>query len=229
MKRLVRRGALVYGANHLVQPCGSAGATVRTPGTTPNQAVGVFQRTAKGFGFVRPTTELPAGTAAAGPDARPPDIYIPRKWTGDAASGDVVLVRLHRRRAGGQGPRGEIVEVLQRQTRQFVGTYFQSGRAGYVAVDGTLFAQPIAVGDPGAKGAGRDDKVVFEMVRFPSPVQDGEGVIVEVLGPRGKPGVDTLSIIREFNLPDAFAEDALDEARREAEKFDESIPPAGST
>ncbi len=225
VKRMVHRGALVYGANHLVEPCGSAGATARTPGTTPNQAVGVFQRTAKGFGFVRPTTELPAGTAAAGPDARPPDIYIPRKWTGDAASGDVVLVGLHRRRAGGEGPRGEIIEVLQRQTRQFVGTYFQSGSAGYVAVDGTLFAQPIAVGDPGAKGAGSDDKVVFEMVRFPSPAQDGEGVIVEVLGPRGKPGVDTLSILREFNLPDAFAADALDEARREAEKFDESIPP----
>ena len=66
------------------------------------------------------------------------------------------------------------------------------------------------------------------MVRFPSPVQDGEGVIVEVLGPRGKPGVDTLSILREFNLPDAFAEDALDEARQEAEKFDESIPPGAA-
>ena len=69
------------------------------------------------------------------------------------------------------------------------------------------------MGDPGAKGAAADDKVVFEMVRFPSPVHDGEGVIVEVLGPRGKPGVDTLSIIREFNLPDRFAEDALEEAR----------------
>ena len=71
-------------------------------------------------------------------------------------------------------------------------------------VDGTLFAQPISVGDPGAKNAQPDDKVVFEMVRFPSHVHDGEGVITEVLGPRGKPGVDTLSIIREFNLPERF-------------------------
>ena len=81
------------------------------------------------------------------------------------------------------------------------------------------------MGDPGAEGRRADDKVVFEMVRFPSPVQDGEGVIVEVLGPRGKPGVDTLSILREYNLPDAFAEDALDEARQQAAQFDESIPP----
>ncbi len=61
------------------------------------------------------------------------------------------------------------------------------------------------------------------MVRFPSHMRDGEGVIVEVLGPRGEPGVDTMSIIYEFNLPGEFAEDALEEARAQAEKFDESI------
>ena len=110
-----------------------------------------------------------------------------------------------------------------------MGTYFESAGAAYVQVDGTLFAQPICVGDPGAKNARPDDKVVFEMVRFPSPVHDGEGVIIEVLGPQGQPGVDTLSIIREFNLPDDFAEDALDEARPEAERFDESIRAAAST
>ena len=62
------------------------------------------------------------------------------------------------------------------------------------------------------------------MVRFPSPVHSGEGVITEVLGPAGKPGVDTLSVLREFELPEAFPEDALEEARLEADKFDESIP-----
>ena len=114
------------------------------------------------------------------------------------------------------GPRGRVVEVLERQTRQFVGAYFESEGSAFVQVDGTLFAQPIYVGDPGAKNARPDDKVVIEMIRFPSPVHDGEGVIVEVLGPQGKPGVDTLSIIREFNLPEDFADDALEEARQEA-------------
>ena len=61
------------------------------------------------------------------------------------------------------------------------------------------------------------------MVRFPTHAQAGEGVIVEVLGPRGAPGVDTLSIIREFNLPGEFADDAVEESRLQAEKFDESI------
>ena len=116
-----------------------------------------------------------------------------------------------------------MVEVLERQTRQFVGTYFESEGSAFVQVDGTLFAQPIFVGDPGAKNARPDDKVVVEMIRFPSPMHDGEGVIIEVLGPQGQPGVDTLSIIREFSLPEEFAADALDEARQEAARFDESI------
>src|SRR6186713_21086 len=33
--------------------------------------------------------------------------------------------------------------------------------------------------------------------------------------------IDTLSIIHEFNLPQDFAADALDDARRQAENFDE--------
>ncbi len=59
------------------------------------------------------------------------------------------------------------------------------------------------------------------MVRFPSPEDHGEGVIVEVLGPRGEPGVDTLSVIRAYNLPDEFPEDAKTEAREAAAAFRE--------
>jgi ribonuclease R len=210
VKRLVRRGQLAYEASHMVK-------AADPPKPRSNRLVGVFRRTAKGFGFVRPT-----GAAAPGGEVQ--DIYVPAKKAGDAATGDVVLVQLERQRTRRPGPSGEIVEVIERQTHQFVGTYFESRGAAYVQVDGTIFAQPILVGDPGAKNARPDDKVVFEMVRFPSPVHDGEGVLVEVLGPRGKPGVDTLSIIREFNLPDAFPEDALAEARAQAETFDESIP-----
>ncbi len=62
------------------------------------------------------------------------------------------------------------------------------------------------------------------MVRFPSHAHDGEAVIVEVLGKRGEPGVDLLSIIHEFDLPQEFPEDALEVARQQAIGFDESIP-----
>ena len=117
----------------------------------------------------------------------------------------MVAVRLVApRRPRPRGPRARSSRSSSGRRTSFVGTYFESRGIGYVQVDGTVFAQPISVGDPGAKNAQPDDKVVIEMVRFPSHVHDGEGVIIEVLGPRGKPGVDTLSIIREFNLPERF-------------------------
>jgi ribonuclease R len=210
VKRLVHQGRLGYGSNHLVTPTSAA----KTPKS--NRLTGVFQRRQKGFGFVRLTgTEVKAGETK--------DIYIPADRAGDAATGDVVLVELKKPRPGDPGPRGEIVEIVERQTHQFVGTYFESDGAAYVQIDGGLFTQPVYVGDPGAKSACVDDKVVIEMVRFPSPLHNGEGVITEVLGARGKPGVDTLSIIRQFNLPEGFAADALEEARQKAETFDEAI------
>ncbi|MFZ1934845.1 MAG: ribonuclease R [Thermoguttaceae bacterium] len=253
VKQLVRHGKIRYASNHLVLPANTPTASAdmapkassKTPrssrgptargtgdqgqleqlpaktarksagGKGGNRVVGVFQRTQKGFGFVR--------LDQAGGKEKAKDIYIPAEESADAATGDVVLVEIGRQRGRELGPRGRIVEVVERQTHQFVGTYFESAGAAYVRIDGAMFARPISVGDPGAKNARADDKVVVEMLRFPSPLHDGEGVIAEVLGPRGKPGVDTLSIIREFNLPDRFAEDAIEEADRQADAFDEAI------
>ncbi len=206
IKRLAARGQLRYGAGHLVYWV--------PPGPRPNHVVGVFRRTEAGHGFVRPE-----GGSADGPAAR--DIFIPYEKTSDASTGDTVAVRLLPSR-GELGPRGEVVEVLRRETHRFVGTYTDSVGGPQVQIDGNLFATPILVGDPGAQRLESGDKVVVEMVRFPSPWRWGEGVVVEVLGPPGKPGVDTLVILREFDLPDQFAEDALEEARRQAEAFDDS-------
>ncbi len=213
IKKLVKRKLLVYGSNHLIGPPtlakgGSATSTFTT---------GTFRRMAGGFGFVRPS-----GTShAAGRDN---DIYIAAEDAADASSGDTVLVKPRKEKAGRfRNPRGIIIEVLERQNNRFVGTYFEMSDSAYVRVDGTLFTAPISVGDPGAKNAQPNDKVVLEMVRFPSPAQMGEGVIVEVLGARGEAGVDTLSIIREFNLPEEFSEAALQAARDEADRFDEQI------
>jgi len=114
--------------------------------------------------------------------------------------------------------------VLERRTTRFVGSYFERAKGGWVQVDGTGFARPVAVGDPGAKGVHEGDKVVVEMVHFPSHVRDGEGVVVEVLGRAGDVGVDTQTVIHEFGLPGPFPEAALADARRQAERFDETLP-----
>ena len=194
----------------------SAGRPPR-PGRRDDGVTGMFRRSSGGHGFVRPLD--------APPGDRSQDIHITAAAALDAVSGDTVRVRLAKARdVRRPGPAGEIVEVVKRRTTRFVGSYFEAARAGWVQIDGTGFARPIAVGDPGAKGVRPDDKVVVEMVRFPTHLRDGEGVIVEVLGRAGDVGVDTATIIHEFGLPGAFPEEVLADARRQAERFDESVP-----
>ena len=221
IKRLVKEGRLAYGPGHLVcpvdaeHPASEAGRSPRKRDSSKH-LVGTFRRASGGFGFVRPE-----GTPAqSGRDA---DIFIPANGAGDAANGDTVRIRLSNKKGRMGKPEGRVVDVVERATNRFVGVYFEQGGMGLVQVDGKVFANPIYVGDPGAKGAHPDDKVVMEMVRFPSHVRDGEGVIVQILGQRGQPGVDTLSIIHEFDLPGEFADDTLENAHRQAEKFDETI------
>ena len=173
--------------------------------------VGTFRRTNSGLCFVRPTVP----TADTGPDIR-----VREGKTLDASSGDEVLVKLSRKESRGGFSAGEVVRVMQRATRTFVGTYFERDGEAFVKIDGTQFAHSIGVGDPGAKGAKAQDKVVIEMLRFPAGEETrGEGVIAEVLGPLSQPGVDTLSVIRAYGLPESFPEEVLAEARAQADAF----------
>src|SRR5437763_6128504 len=216
LRQLIKRGQVVWGVSHLVRPV-AGGVEAGDGAGDGSRVVGVFRRVGDGNGYVRPADQ-PREVG------REHDIFVAARDAHDAATGDTVLVKITQRQGRRGKPEGRISEVIERETHRFVGTYFEENGQGFVTVDGTLFAQPISVGDPGAKNARPDDKVVIEMVRFPSHVHDGEGVIVDVLGSRGDPGVDTLSIIHEYELPGEFDEATLAEARREAERFDESIP-----
>ncbi len=239
IKQMIKSGEIAWGPSHLVFPAGKPSKGRKTAATEEIEIVdrkakrskekarskpsrsskhftGTFRRAEGGFGFVRPE-----GTQRS--EGRDADVFIPANKTGDAANGDIVSVRLESKRGRMGKQEGRIIDVVERATNRFVGVYFEQAGMGMAQIDGKIFAHPIYVGDPGAKGVRPDDKVVVEMVRFPSHMRDGEGVVVEVLGPRGQPGVDTMSIIYEFNLPGEFAGDALADARKQADRFDESL------
>lgn len=205
VKDLIAAGQLSLGADKGIRP-------PNAPDT--GGIVGTFKRSPRGHGFVRPQ--------GATPGNRNENIFVPERYTLDASSGDTVQVRVSLRKKFPSGLReGRIVKVVARSSGLFVGTYFESAGQSYVEVDGTKFEQPIRLGDPGAKGAKPGDKVAFEMARYPGNGKAGQGVVIEVLGPRGQPGVDTLSIIRAYELPDEFDDAVLEDARVQARKFDE--------
>ncbi len=244
IKRLVKDGKLRYGPKHLVMKPVKAKEKKRPTPKTGNppdkrhrkaakkklksdELVGRFSRASGGYGFV-----IPNPVVNPQPDSQPvEDIYVPQRRTLDATTGDIVRVKVTSQR---RGPRtktsGRIVEIIKRSTHQFVGTYLERGELGLVRIDGNQFDTDVLVGDAGAKACKIGDKVIVEMVRFPGlhhngEFQTGEAVIVNVLGERGQPGVDTMTVIAEFGLPGEFSEQVLEDARQQADEFDESLGP----
>src|SRR4051794_20713879 len=88
--------------------------TLRKPGAE-GAIIGLFRRSAKGFGFVRPHHAK----------EKSDQIYIPANAGKDASSGDEVVVKIMKRPKGpGMNPEGRVVQVLVRASGVFVGTYF---------------------------------------------------------------------------------------------------------
>lgn len=186
---------------------------------------GTLRRTASGSAWLIPEQPSVQHSEPSFNPAKPiQDVFIYPEHLADAQNGDHVLVRLTGKRRSGNKPCGRVEQIIERSTHTFVGTYFEEWEQGKVRIDGGVLSEPISVGDPGAKGVTPGDKVVVEMVRFPTHAQPGEAVLTQILGARGEPGVDELAIVHEFGLPDVFSEEVLQEARERGDAFDESIP-----
>jgi ribonuclease R len=179
---------------------------------------GIFRRTLAGFGFLRPH-------GGDGSQRVIEEIYVGEGDALGALDGDTVEARMRPRGGRGGGVEGKIVRILERKRRQFTGTFSNEGSQSLVYLDGWPFDVPIAVGDVRGLPLQRDDKVVVEVVRFPG--EDGqraEGVILEVLGSQKNPALDTMLVMRQFGLPEAFPQGCIDDARAQADRFDESVP-----
>lgn len=211
IKWLVHEGQLVYAGNHLVLPADESRGEAQV-------VRGNFRRAAGGFGFVRPNV---GGTETEAPD----DIYVPEGCTRGALNDDLVEIRLRPRSDSRRGGvEGTVEKILRRSRRQFTGTFqHRSGGGGVAYLDGTPYEKPVALGDVRGLPLENDDKVVIELVEFPDEAgEGGEGVILEVLGSSKNPAIDTLTIMRQFGLPEAFSEEVLASAREQADKFAES-------
>ena len=65
-------------------------------------------------------------------------------------------------------------------------------------------------------------KVVVEVTRWPERRRNPEGRIIEILGHKNDAGTDILSIIRQFDLPEDFPREVLNEARAIPQRVEEN-------
>ena len=181
---------------------------------TMNLVVGRFQGNTKGFGFLIPD------------DPTLPDIFIGADLTNGALHNDRVMGRILKEKFQGKRAEGEIVRVLERKNKTVVGTFEFNRNFGFVVPDEERLSQDIFISKSHTNGAKNGDKVVVEIIKFPEGRRNPEGKIVEILGSKGDPGVDILSIIRQYNLPERFPEEVLQFVERNvSDEVDPTVIP----
>lgn len=175
-----------------------------------NLVVGKLQGHPKGFGFV-----IPENTELA-------DVYIPAENLNGAMNNDKVIARINKENIPGKKIEGEIIRILKRANTRVVGTFEKSDNFGFVVPDDKRIYQDIFIAKGNINGAKHGQKVVVEINKWPEKRRNPEGSVVEILGNAEEPGVDILSIIRKYNLPEEFP----NEVEEYADNISEEIPQA---
>ncbi|MBL7214421.1 MAG: ribonuclease R [Phycisphaerae bacterium] len=178
--------------------------------TMGHRVIGTFRANARGFGFV-----IPLAPNAYG------DLYVSPEDTAGAMNNDTVVARAVKKghRDGQMRYSGIIIDIIERGSERFVGTLVRNKGLWMVQPEGKGFFPSILVDDAPSSGAKENDKVVLEIVSFPTEHMPGRGAIVEVLGRAGQYDAEIRSIIARYGLPAEFDTACRDQARLAAENF----------
>ena len=128
--------------------------------------------------------------------------------------GDKVIVQLTDTGFMGKRDEGEVIRILSRANQTLVGTYEDSNNFGFVIPDDTRIAYDIYIPKKYINGAKTNQKVVVEITSWPEKRRNPEGKIVEILGNIGDKGVDILSLIKQYKLPEDFPAKVRKEAKK---------------
>lgn len=169
---------------------------------------GTFISHPRGFGFL----EIPEAEE---------DIFIPEESIGTALHGDTVQIVVKKDRKDGKRCEGEVVKVLERGTREVVGTYQKYDGFGFVVTDNQRFLKDVFIPAGKSLEAEDGDKVLAEIKDHGNKRRSPEGKIIEILGKPGECGVDVLCVAKSYELPMEFPEKVVKQAERIKETLNE--------
>lgn len=175
-----------------------------------HRVIGTFRANERGFGFI-----IPLQANAYG------DLFVSPADTAGAMNNDIVAARAVKKghRDGQMRYSGIITDIIERSGDRFVGTLKREQRLWQVQPESKGFYRPILIDDATASGAKEGDKVVLEIVSYPSETMPARGAIVEVLGEAGQYDTEIRSIMTRYNLPDDFPDPCRQQARQATENF----------
>ena len=203
---------------HLNRRIGADGA-FRTgfpiPEETSNSAqepiTGIIEKHARGFAFLRREEGA--------------DIFIAPDNLGGAMNGDTAQVELLPPYLWTKSKEGIIVKILERATKEVVGTFQKKKGFGFVVPDDRKLTEDIYIKQDAFRSAANGDKVVAKITQYPDKQHRIEGKITEIVARKGETGSDVLSLIRGYGLFQTFPSRVNAEAKaRGREKItDEEI------
>jgi ribonuclease R len=169
---------------------------------------GTFRAHPKGFGFVTV-------------DGEPEDIFIPETRVHGAMHMDTVEIEVSPILTGARRE-GTVLKIIERGMKQIVCTYEQSKTFGFAVPDNAKFGRDIFIPQERSKGAVSGHKVVVEITDYGVDGRNPEGKVVEILGHINDPGVDILSIVRAYDLPDGFSDKIMHQVENVAKDVSEA-------
>jgi len=188
LEELVRRGEVVL--NRRGQYC------LREQ--LPGLVVGTVQAQRNGDGQLLPD------------DASAP-VHISAHEMREVMHGDRVAVRIEGPRFRGK-PQGNIVEVLERRTREVVGRLHVDAGVAYLVADNPRITHRVLVPESERRGTEPGQVVIVEIIRPPSRNAQPVGRVSRVLGDHGAPGMETEIAIHSHGLPFEFPDAVVAEA-----------------
>lgn len=160
-----------------------------------------------------------SGNAYVKVDELPDDVFIHQKNVKDALQGDKVLIVTYNFK--GKKLEGSVVEVLERNRTEFVGTFqlIEHKDFGFVICDKKVINTDIFISRNHFNEAKDGQKVIVKMLGWEAGNRNPSGEIIQVLGEPGKHETEIHSILAEYGLPYEFPSDV----ELEAQNIDKSI------
>lgn len=146
------------------------------------------------------------------------DVYVRGEDLNGALHKDTVLVKILPS-SKGDSLEGEVVQILDRGMKEFIGTYYEIKQVGYVKPDNSRYHAVVAIPKNKSKGAVKDHKVRVRIVDYlENNVVKAE--VLEILGHKNDPGIDILSVVYKYDIVPEFAPDALAQAAEISTELD---------
>ena len=172
------------------------------------EEIGTYRKNQKGFGFVKL-------------EDQEEEIYISKENSYNALNGDTVAIKIILEKEADKKAEGKIVKIVRHEKDTVVGTFQKNRNFGFVVPDDKNFGTDIFISKSHWGKARNNQKVIVKIIKYPEKGKNAEGEIIEILGGVNEAGIDMLSLIKQYELPNEFPEEVLKEARAFGNKINE--------